>query len=177
MEAYRKWQFCTCAQQFWHKQLWNNSTPFTIIIVDLYLSFESLLKRFGLDKSNKTVSCHEEVDGVLCFREGVFVGTFQVLFDFLGDLVVKVDLCRWVRENIIVKSTQFLLSLCNYCEPPPSPLTEEVYRKINIKWGDTSNQDILWGTSYIAKSIGLPYPLKGGHHLLAAIIDDCTHTP
>ena len=73
-----------------HKQL-------ILIIIDVYLelSLECLLKWFGFYKSNKTVSSHEQVDGVLCFQESVFVRTLQVLFDFLSGLVVKVNLCRW----------------------------------------------------------------------------------
>ena len=60
-------------------------------------SLECLLKRFGFDKPNKTVSCHEEVDGVLCFGESIFVGSFQILLDFLSGLVVKVNL--WEQQG------------------------------------------------------------------------------
>ena len=58
------------------------------------------MERFGFDESNETVSCHKQVDGVLCFGESVFVRVLEVRLDFLSGLVVKVNLCMMVERRV-----------------------------------------------------------------------------
>ena len=79
-----------------HARTHTHKHTHTILFVDELLGtifYERLLKWFRVYKSNKTVPCHEKIDGVLSTREGIVVWLFHVFLYILRCLVVEIYLC------------------------------------------------------------------------------------